>query len=180
LPSDSDLRGAPFNPATEGKRCNSQKVRKHFLEPHNVGPLKTRRTRGGRAAGQGNYMVLQLRVESGRIAAAAFQTYGCVGAISSGCELTDMVTGKTVAEALSIQPEDLLRSLGDCPWARSTAPGSPWARSGTLWRASQAEGAGWRRLAEDSMASSVPSQLPCFRRSSCHLSQGLWSTMRRT
>lgn len=102
----------------------SDKVRRHFLDPHNVGPLPypTHEGRAGRP-GVGNYMVIQLKVESDRIVSAAFQTYGCVGAISCGCELTDMVTGRSVEEALDLQAEDLLRSLGGLPMGKEHCAG---------------------------------------------------------
>ena len=60
-------------------------------------------------------MVIQLKVEADRISAAAFQTYGCAGAIACGCELTDMVFDKNVREALGIQPEDIIHALGGLP-----------------------------------------------------------------
>jgi NifU-like protein involved in Fe-S cluster formation len=102
----------------------TEKVKGHFLSPHNVGPLEGA-THVGRQGqpGLGNYMVFYLRVESGRIAGAAFQTYGCVGAIACGSELTDMVAGKAIEEALGIEPEDVLRSLGGLPLGKRHCAG---------------------------------------------------------
>ncbi len=94
----------------------SEKVRRHFMEPHNAGALEGATHTGTEGkAGEGNYMVLHLKVESGRIVRATFQTYGCVGAIAAGCELTDMVAGMSVEEALSMTPEDVLQALGGLP-----------------------------------------------------------------
>jgi NifU-like protein involved in Fe-S cluster formation len=102
----------------------SDKVRKHFFSPHNVGPLAGATHVGTEgSAGQGNYVVIHLRVEEDTISEAAFQTYGCVGAISSACELTDMVAGKTVADALSIEPQDVLDSLGGLPLGKEHCAG---------------------------------------------------------
>jgi NifU-like protein involved in Fe-S cluster formation len=94
----------------------SHKAKKLFLNPHNVGALPGAThvgTEGQR--GLGNYMVIFLRVEAGEVAEATFQTYGCPGAIACGCELTDMVTGRSVEEALDITAEQIVESLGGLP-----------------------------------------------------------------
>lgn len=102
----------------------SEKVRKHFLEPHNVGPLEDATHVGAEGQpGLGNYAVMFLKVQDGRIVEAAFQTYGCVGAISCSCELTDMVTGKSAEEALQITPEQLIDSLGGLPLGKHHCAG---------------------------------------------------------
>jgi NifU-like protein involved in Fe-S cluster formation len=41
--------------------------------------------------GNGPFMVLSLRLQDGRIAAAKFQTYGCGPTIASGSMLTEMI-----------------------------------------------------------------------------------------
>jgi NifU-like protein involved in Fe-S cluster formation len=94
----------------------SQKVTQHFLHPHNVYRMEDATHTGTEGkAGEGNYMVIYLKVEGGRIVRASCQTYGCVGAVSSGCELADLVVGKSPEEALSITPEDVLQALGGLP-----------------------------------------------------------------
>ena len=102
----------------------SEKVREHFLYPHNVGPLEDATHTGSEGKpGEGNYMVIQLRIESGVIAKASFQTYGCVGAIACGCELPDMVVGKSPADALAITPRDILEALGGLPLGKELCAG---------------------------------------------------------
>ena len=102
----------------------SEKVRRHFQEPQNAGALEDA-THVGREGqpGAGNYMVIYLKVEGGKIARATFQTYGCVGAIACGSELTQMIMGKTPEEALAVTPEQLLRSLGGLPLGKEHCAG---------------------------------------------------------
>jgi NifU-like protein involved in Fe-S cluster formation len=102
----------------------SEKVREHFLSPHNVGLLEDATHTGSEGKpGEGNYMVIYLRIESGVITKAAFQTYGCVGAIACGCELTDMVVGKSPEEALKITSKDILDALGGLPLGKEHCAG---------------------------------------------------------
>jgi nitrogen fixation NifU-like protein len=102
----------------------SEKVRKHFLNPQNAGSLPDATHIGKEGQpGAGNYMVIYLRVEGGRIARAAFQTYGCAGAIACGSELTQMAIGTTTEEALRITQEELLQSLGGVPLGKEHCAG---------------------------------------------------------
>ena len=102
----------------------SEKAKRHFLSPHNVGPLEGATHVGTEGSpGAGNYVVIFLKVESGRIAQAAFQTYGCAGAISCACEITDMVAARTVEEALAITPEEVIASLGGLPLGKHHCAG---------------------------------------------------------
>ena len=102
----------------------SEKVRKHFQNPQNTGALEDA-THVGREGqpGVGNYLVMYLKVEGGRIAKATFQTYGCVGAIACGSELTEMLIGRSPEEALTITPEALLKSLGGLPLGKEHCAG---------------------------------------------------------
>ena len=102
----------------------SEKVTRHFLNPHNVGPLEDATHVGTEGSpGAGNYVMIFLKVEGERIVKASFQTYGCAGAISCACELTDMAVGKTVQEALSITAEELTESLGGLPLGKGHCAG---------------------------------------------------------
>ena len=88
----------------------------HFRNPHNAGDL-------GDATATvevtnpvcGDVLRLSARIEAGRIAAARFKTQGCVAAIASSSVLTDLLTGKTPAEARRITPEQISEALGGLP-----------------------------------------------------------------
>jgi len=60
-------------------------------------------------------MRLAARIENGRIAAARFKTQGCVASIASSSVLTDLLMGRSPAEARLIAPEDVSRALGGLP-----------------------------------------------------------------
>jgi NifU-like protein involved in Fe-S cluster formation len=57
-------------------------------------------------------MRLSLKLEGGRIAQARFRTRGCVPSIACGSALTEMLTGKSVAEARALRREELVAAVG--------------------------------------------------------------------
>lgn len=102
----------------------SSTVLEHFAQPRNVGRLPDANASGRAGApGRGNYMLMFLRVEGGRVARASFKTFGCPGAIASGSVLTDMVIGKTLEEAKRVDDAALLDSLGGLPPGREHCAG---------------------------------------------------------
>jgi NifU-like protein involved in Fe-S cluster formation len=88
----------------------------HFNSPRNSGTLTAPTAEGRQGSpGQGNYMVIQLRLAGERIVEAAFQTYGCPGAIACGSAVTELVKGRTVEEARQIGRADVDSFLGGLP-----------------------------------------------------------------
>jgi len=65
----------------------------------------------------GDVLRLSAQVEDGRIIAARFKTQGCVASIAASSILTDLVTGKTTAEARNITAARVSDSLGGLPAA---------------------------------------------------------------
>lgn len=94
----------------------SQTVLDHFGNPRNVGCPE-----GATVIGlvgdpsAGPFMRLFLQVDSGKIARAGFETYGCVASIASGSLLTEWLRGKSVDEAHGFSGRTLLKLLGGLP-----------------------------------------------------------------
>jgi nitrogen fixation protein NifU and related proteins len=88
----------------------------HFRNPRNAGDLPDA-TATAEVTNPvcGDVLRLSVRMEAGRVAAARFKTQGCVAAIASSSVLTDLLSGKTPAEARSITPLEISDALGGLP-----------------------------------------------------------------
>lgn len=94
----------------------NQTVLGHFGNPHNAGDLPAASaTVEVSNPVCGDVLRLAVRVESGRIVAVRFKTQGCVAAIAAGSVLTDLLTGKTPAEACEITSQQVSDALGGLP-----------------------------------------------------------------
>ncbi len=94
----------------------SEKVMRHFLNPHNVGELPDANGIGN--VGNpvcGDIMRLYIKVESDRIVDVRFKTFGCGAAIATSSMLTDLVKGKTIDEALKISNQAVAEALDGLP-----------------------------------------------------------------
>ena len=85
----------------------------HFEHPRNVGEVE----RADAVAevenpACGDIMRLSLKLEGGRVAQARFRTRGCVPSIACGSALTEMLQGKSVAEARALRREELVAAVG--------------------------------------------------------------------
>jgi nitrogen fixation NifU-like protein len=60
-------------------------------------------------------MRLYLKVEDGRVVDAKFRTFGCGAAIASSSMLTEMIKGKTLAEAREITNHAVADALDGLP-----------------------------------------------------------------
>ena len=65
--------------------------------------------------GQGNFLVLHLRLEDDHITDVRFQTYGCPAAIASGSWVAEWVIGKTRDEAAALTATQVREGLGGLP-----------------------------------------------------------------
>ncbi len=95
----------------------SEKMMDHFRNPRNVGEIEHpdgTATVGSLACGDALQFQFKLGAD-GRIAEAKFKTFGCASAIASSSALTEMVIGKTLAEAKTITNKQIADYLGGLP-----------------------------------------------------------------
>lgn len=97
----------------------SDKVMDHFMHPRNMGEIKDPDGIGevGNPA-CGDVMKLYLKIEGDRIIDAKFKTFGCGAAIASSSMTTELIKGKTIAEALRLSNEAVSEALGGLPPAK--------------------------------------------------------------
>ncbi len=94
----------------------SAAVLEHFKNPRNAGELA-----GATAVIEvsnpacGDILQLAVRLENGRIAEARFKTRGCVTSIACSSLLTELLTGRTLAEAGQITAKQISAALGELP-----------------------------------------------------------------
>jgi nitrogen fixation protein NifU and related proteins len=94
----------------------SEAVLDHFQNPRNAGTLDA-----ATAAVSvenpvcGDILELSVRMEAGRISEARFRTRGCVTALACSSLLTELLRGKTPAEAHAITSEQISEALGGLP-----------------------------------------------------------------
>jgi len=94
----------------------TQTVIDHFTSPHNAGVMENPSAVGvAGSADCGDTTTLFLKIEDGVITQAMFQTFGCAAAIASSSMFTDLLVGKTLAEALKITNMDVVEKLGGLP-----------------------------------------------------------------
>jgi len=94
----------------------SDAVLDHFKNPRNAGELEnatvTVEVTNPVCA---DVLRLAARVEGGRFAEVRFQVRGCVTSIACGSLLTEMIAGRTPAEARVITYEQISATLGGLP-----------------------------------------------------------------
>lgn len=94
----------------------SQKVLDHFEHPRNIGDLPNADAEVRLEHPVcGDIMTLAVKVAGCGIAEVRYRTRGCVAAIAAGSCLTEMIAGKSLAEAGSLKREQLVEALDGLP-----------------------------------------------------------------
>ena len=94
----------------------TQTLLDHFRNPRNSGDLPdATATVEVTNPVCGDILSLAIRVEEGRVVAARFRAQGCVASIASSSVLTNLLLGKSVAEARGITPQDISDALDGLP-----------------------------------------------------------------
>jgi len=94
----------------------SDKVLRHFQYPQNQGVIKD-----ADAIGQvgnpmcGDVMKIYLKIDKDVIKDIKFETLGCAAAIAVSSALTEMAKGKTLAIAMQITKDEIVKDLGGLP-----------------------------------------------------------------
>lgn len=94
----------------------SPEIVAHFEDPKNVGELPdaTHEVEVENPA-CGDIMRLSARAEEGVIAEVRYKTRGCTASIAAGSVLTEMVAGRSIAEASEVSFESIDTALGGLP-----------------------------------------------------------------
>ena len=88
----------------------------HFMNPRNVGELAD--ADGVGDVGNplcGDIVRLYVKIKDNKIQKATFKTFGCRAAIATSSILTEMVTGKSLDDALKLNKNDMVKALGELP-----------------------------------------------------------------
>lgn len=95
----------------------TEKVMDHFQNPRNVGEIKD--ANGIGEVGNmkcGDIMKLYIKVNQDEIIEdIKFQTFGCGAAIATSSMITEMVKGKSLAQAVEISNRQVAEALGGLP-----------------------------------------------------------------
>jgi len=94
----------------------SELVKEHFSNPRNVGKIDDYDGIG--EVGNpvcGDMTTITIKVSEGRLSDVKFHTLGCGAAVAVSSIVTEKAKGKTLEEALQINPKALANELGELP-----------------------------------------------------------------
>lgn len=97
----------------------SKAVMDHFYNPRNVGVLEDADGVGEVGNAKcGDIMKMYLKIEEDVITEAKFNTFGCGAAIATSSMATELIKGKSIAEALKISNKAVVEALNGLPPAK--------------------------------------------------------------
>ena len=85
----------------------SQKLKDEFLDPKNIGQIEDPDSHVHITGACGDTIEMSLTIKDGRIRDIKFMTDGCGATIVCASYVTRTVKGKSIEEALRIEPEDV-------------------------------------------------------------------------
>ena len=94
----------------------STKTIQHGRHPTNVGRMENPDAHASRVGWCGEVMEMYLRLDSDRIAEAAFWADGCLSTMACGDMITTMARGISLQDAAAITPEELIAALDGLPY----------------------------------------------------------------
>ena len=94
----------------------SEKVMDHFMHPRNVGTIEDASGVGQVGNAKcGDIMKIYLKIENDIIVDVKFETFGCGSAIASSSMATEMIKGKSIAEAMTLTNKAVAEALEGLP-----------------------------------------------------------------
>jgi nitrogen fixation NifU-like protein len=93
----------------------SEAVIDHAQNPRNVGSMSDADGHASVIGPCGDRMEMWLKIRNGKVINATFWTDGCGTTIACGSLTTQLASGKTVGEALAINPDVIVENLGGLP-----------------------------------------------------------------
>ena len=97
----------------------SEVVMDHFMHPRNVGVIENADGVGEVGNAKcGDIMKIYLKIENDIIVDVKFETFGCGSAIASSSMATEMIKGKSIAEAMQLTNKAVAEALEGLPAAK--------------------------------------------------------------
>ena len=97
----------------------SEKVMDHFMHPRNVGSIENADGVGQVGNAKcGDIMKIYLKIENDVIVDVKFETFGCGSAIASSSMATEMIKGKSIADAMALTNKAVAEALNGLPAAK--------------------------------------------------------------
>ena len=96
----------------------TKKTLSNFTNPKNYGKLKNPDgvgKVGNVVCGDVMYLYIKLDKDKKKIKDIGFETFGCVAAIATSSEITELAKGKDLKYAMNIKKDDIVKSLGGLP-----------------------------------------------------------------
>jgi nitrogen fixation NifU-like protein len=93
----------------------SEKAIRYFVEKPHMGTIPNADQVSAMTGSCGDTMSICLKVEDGVIRDLKYQVLGCPGAIASAMAAVDLVKGKTIEDARSLNDGDIFRLLEEIP-----------------------------------------------------------------
>ena len=91
-------------------------VMDHFQNPRNAGEIANANAHAETTnPACGDAISLDIKIDDGRISEAKFLTFGCGAAIATCSLATEMMIGKTLAEAEQLSAAEIIAALGGLP-----------------------------------------------------------------
>jgi nitrogen fixation NifU-like protein len=97
------------------QRIYSDTTIEHILHPHNANILANPDGFAARGSGHGESLRIWLHIRNEIVIDSGFWTDGCAATIACGSMATDLVKGKSVAQALEITAGDIADALINLP-----------------------------------------------------------------